>query len=41
MLVMCIRDGRIPDLDDISHLRVYFQASRKSKTLIKLHGFLC
>lgn len=33
MLVMCIRDGRIPDLDDIGHLRVYLQASRKSNTL--------
>ena len=31
MVVACIRDGKIPDLDGLGHLRVYLQVCRKSK----------
>lgn len=33
LLVASIREGSIPDLEGISHLRVHLQVSRRSKTL--------
>ena len=33
MLMSCIRDGRLPDLEGIDHVREYLQASQRSMNI--------